>query len=421
MKIFYWFFESKKALGYCSFVPSTGTAMKSLFSLLCALACLTLVTCASGNSDIPAFTKQVDVFGIRIYATVTAPDERLLHAANVLAEFLDNDEDGIPDNPLVMEALLEKKAVLIMTKDSGEEWEAIHDDLHYVFPDGVYHDQFANETIPNAIEQGIFDGCWEETLHLITRLGYGNAYPAVFGLTSGTEIAAAVDLARGGHFEDVPDKYPEEAWYTYYDETCRYGCQINEYVYWALTSILGAQDIPGRLEQIGEEWPLNTREKLKEGDPAIYALLTDSKYKFPTVLPDGDYRAKEFMIVEKLFEIKVQEENYFPPEGRYPATVGFITECQAPGGEAVKIAFTISDEHKYGGRSLSLTTSIQLTLESELFKVLSQINPELKKLESIDGIDLTSVEGSSVWLTTEPIIGETGSVFPKIVKIESRD
>jgi hypothetical protein len=388
--------------------------------MLFASACLALVGCNSTEPDVPSFTKQVEVFGIRIYATATAPDEKLLHAANVLAEFLDNDEDGAPDNPRVVGALLQKKAILIMTKDSGEAWEAIHDDLHYVFPDGVYHDQFADETIPNAIDQGIFDGCWEETLHLITRIGYGDAYPSVFGLRSGTEIAAAVNLARGGHFENVPEKYPDDAWYTYYDETCRYGCQINEYMYWALTSILGAQDKPGRLEQIGEEWPLNTKEKVREGDPAIYALLTDPKYNFPTVLPDGKYGTKGFTIEEKRFEIKVQQENYVPPEGRYPATVRFITECQAPGGEAVKIAFTVSAGHEYAGRSLSMTVSTQLARDSELFRVLSQISPELRELEPVDKVDLRGFEGRSVWLTTEPMIGKTGSVFPKIVNIESR-
>ena len=41
-----------------------------------------------------------------------------------------------------------------------------------------------------------------------------------------------------------------------------------------------------------EEWRLNTAAKVKEGDPDLYRLLTDPKYRFPTVLPDGKYMAK---------------------------------------------------------------------------------------------------------------------------------
>jgi hypothetical protein len=63
-----------------------------------------------------------------------------------------------------------------------------------------------------------------------------------------------------------------------------------------LTSILGAQDFPGRYEQIKDEWRLNTREKVRQGDPAAYELFTNPKYKLPTVLPDGKYRAKTFTV-----------------------------------------------------------------------------------------------------------------------------
>ena len=99
-----------------------------------------------------------------------------------------------------------------------------------------------------------------------------------------------MDIARSGHFRQVPRAYPQKAWYTYDDETCDYGCQITEYMYWALTSILGAQEFPGRAEEIDEEWRLNTPELLQARDSRIYKLLTDSQYSFPTRLPDGKYR-----------------------------------------------------------------------------------------------------------------------------------
>jgi len=52
----------------------------------------------------------------------------------------------------------------------------------------------------------------------------------------------------------------------------------------------------GCLEQIGREWRLNTKEKVRERDPDVYAILTNPEYRLPTVLPDGKYKAKTFTI-----------------------------------------------------------------------------------------------------------------------------
>jgi len=249
-------------------------------------------TVSSSNSDRVYFSKHVVVFGIDVYASAKTADDKIIHAANVLAEYLDSDEDGVPNDPEVVNYLVSDNSALLMTDTESEferiDWDSVPD---HGFGQGLYDE----ETHPDGAAQGIFDASLEEVLHLVTW-GYINVYPAAFGAEPGSEIAKAMDEARGGYFGQVPDEYPPNAWYTYYDETCDYGCQIFEYFYWALTSILGAQDFPGRLEQIDDEWRLNTREKVMIGDPAVYALLTDQQYKLPTILPDGKYNAKTFEI-----------------------------------------------------------------------------------------------------------------------------
>ena len=134
-----------------------------------------------------------------------------------------------------------------------------------------------------------FDASLEEVLHLITHEGYAKVYPKIFGESKGSEVAKAMDNARGGYFITVPSKYPTGAWYSYDDKTCDYSCMITEYTYWSLTSILGAQAYPGRFEEIKHEWKLNTLEKVKNGDPSIYSILTNFDYKLPTKLPDNNY------------------------------------------------------------------------------------------------------------------------------------
>ena len=246
------------------------------------------------ESDPIVFTKHVIVFGIDVYATERTRDSKILHVANVLAEWLDSDEDGVPNNQEVVDAMVEDNSALLMTR-TGNEFDML--DWHLVPDHGTGQGLWDEETHPGGAEEGIFDASLEEILHLV-NFGYMEVYPDVFGTSHGTRIAIAMDRARGGYFRYVPDDYPPDAWYTYYDETCEYGCQINEYFYWALTSILGGQDFEGRLEDIDEEWRFNTRAKVEAGDTAIYALMTDPLYKLPDQLPDGIYDAETFTINE---------------------------------------------------------------------------------------------------------------------------
>jgi hypothetical protein len=121
-----------------------------------------------------------------------------------------------------------------------------------------------------------------------------------------------MDNARGGHFEERRDsdceddeqnedwevgqcalppngEYPGDAWYTYLDPTCSYGCMVTEYFYWALTALLEAQSDNHRCNDISDEWDLCTNKQVKLRDPDMYTLLTDSQYALPTILPDGNY------------------------------------------------------------------------------------------------------------------------------------
>ena len=240
------------------------------------------------------FSKRVDVFGIPVYATAGTPDSKVLHAANVLAQYLDNNADGEPDHAQV-HAMMKKKKAAMMMAATERSFERL--DVHRYIPERIWDAMvmqglFGEETLPGWTRRGRFDATLEEVLHLITHAGYAHVYPEVFGEKPGTQIAKAMDQARGGHFRRVPRSYPAGAWYTYDDRSCDYGCQVTEYTYWGLTSILGAQDYPGRGRDIGEEWRLNTRDKVRQRDPTLYRLLTDPKYRFPLILPDGKYRPR---------------------------------------------------------------------------------------------------------------------------------
>lgn len=239
---------------------------------------------ANTDGVLPDYNRKVVVFGVDIYAVSGVTDARLLHAANLMAQYLDNDEDGTIDNQAVLDAMLANRAYLVMWKNES--------DLDNAFINGRQGQDLGNdETIPEWHTNGHtgrFDAAIEEVWHIITNAGHASAYPDVFGTTIGTSLSNAMDIARGGQFTSIPSSYPDGAWYTYDDQTCDYDCQGGEYIYWAMSSILGAQE--NRLNEISQEWDLNTAALMQSTDTAAYALLTDPQYKFPTVLPDGTYK-----------------------------------------------------------------------------------------------------------------------------------
>lgn len=237
------------------------------------------------DNGFSSFNRKVIVFGIDIYAVAAVEDIKLLHAANVMAQYLDNDEDGTVDDQLVLDKMLENKAFMVMWKSEN--------DLDIDPPSGREGQDLGNdETHPNFVSNGRtgeFDATLEEVLHIINNAGHSNAYPQAFGQNVGSDLANAMDISRGGQFMTIPNQYPANAWFTYDDQTCDYAsCQTIEYLYWALTSMLGSQE--NRLNEIDNEWKLNTRQKVEDTDTAIFTLLTNPTFKMPTILPDGTYQ-----------------------------------------------------------------------------------------------------------------------------------
>lgn len=239
-----------------------------------------------GNDPNTLLSRNTTVFGVKVMANPSISNEKWDHAVAILSEYLDNDEDGIVDNADVQTALINHKAILAIVKSQSQI-------------DSLDFNKFGSNRVLTLIEDEMvvtrpitttFDPSLEEIWHLVTSAGYAFAYPDVFGEERHTEIADAMDEARGRYYKNVPSSYPEGAWYTYQDNGCDYHCQITEYIYWAMTSLLGLQSFDGRYEQIQHEWRLNTPELIQSGDPTVYALLTNPTYKFPTVAPDGHYR-----------------------------------------------------------------------------------------------------------------------------------
>ncbi len=235
------------------------------------------------------FNRKIEVFGIPVFSYSGVSDEDLVLSANVLAQWLDNDENGSVDNTLILDEMADRNSYLFIVRNQTQVES-------YNFQSGTAAYSLDAESIQQhwytTGPSGDPDGTMEESFHMISDIGYEGVYPDVFGRTTGTELTDAMDVARGGHFDQTPDEYPDGAWYTYDEQGCDYGCQTGEYFYWGMTSILGVH--VDRRTDIQREWQLYRPELVESTDPALFALLTDPQYIFPTKYPDGIYASPDF-------------------------------------------------------------------------------------------------------------------------------
>ena len=292
--------------------PPSPTACKSTVKVVgnvgdTAANMITTAVAKSAN-----YSKGLTIFGINILATSEVPDEKLLHAANITAELIDNNEDGTPDNTCVT-AILSKLGgyVSMYNKAEGNSVEINQEPLDEAGAGGS--GLGAYETLNNYADGKSHDASIEEIFHLITQRGYSRVYPKVFGEsnTSTSSLAKAMDTARGGEqrcakeecnwnynntscpiWSDLVDS--GDAWYFYADPTADYATMMTEYIYWSVSSNFGMHDSSAGRKKAKTEWCPNTNKLLKAQDPAVYKLVNNPKYAFPTVLPNASYSFYNF-------------------------------------------------------------------------------------------------------------------------------
>ncbi len=237
--------------------------------------------------------KYINVFDcIDIIAMDEILDHKILHVANVIAEWLDNDKNGVIDDNKVYYKLKGKKfndkaTIIIFTKETDLQFVRNIRETYFIKSNNLFN----NNIRPEGFDGTKIDSTIEETLQLIIKYGWSEAYPSIFGAID-SPIKKAMDKARGGIFTVIPKKYPKSAWYTYYDLSCNYDCQINEYLFWATVTYLegfNSNNWPGREVSYKKKWKPTTKAELLTYDPDIYNLLEDTKNYPIKNLPKGNY------------------------------------------------------------------------------------------------------------------------------------
>ena len=245
------------------------------------------------NPNHPAFSifsKYVNVLNcIHVYAESNITDEKVLHVAAVAAELLDNDEDGNVDNPLIEASLIELNTIMpVFQSENGNSIDTFFDNLE---DDGCLGAVlFRNEIDPSQPGHWGDDATVEEVLHTINSCGHVEVYPSLYALEPNSSyLTDAMDLARGGQFINIPDPYPEEAWYHYDDWSCEYDCMAMEYLYWCIVTNMGILADGETCSGIANEWEPCTPELFESTDTLMFNLVTNPENMLPQLAPDGNY------------------------------------------------------------------------------------------------------------------------------------
>ena len=153
----------------------------------------------------------IEVFGMYVMSTTSAPPEFVLHTANILAEFIDNDLDGVPDEPAVQDYLAKNNYVVaVWTTDLRDAfWENARGTFcedNVGMGASMYYDGDA-WAIGGIKQTGTWDTNLEEVWHVISS-GWYATYPEAFGnaedINESSLLRQAMDAARGGQFDRVP-------------------------------------------------------------------------------------------------------------------------------------------------------------------------------------------------------------------------
>jgi len=221
------------------------------------------------------FDKSALIFDtVLICGTSGVPADKLTYAANVAAEWLDNDEDGEVDEPRLLDTLKANKPVLVM---SAEGFSVVAMPRIMAALSGYRtQDLSAAETNPAGDRR---DASQEEIHHLIMNAGWQSLFPALFSeqANENSTLYQAWKFANdNGH-------------YAYDDPTCDDSCKVVEFVYLATAAYLGSD-----ADLASDELRLKTRAALGETIPAVVQLFESDDYVYPTDhWPDGTYPHSE--------------------------------------------------------------------------------------------------------------------------------
>lgn len=230
--------------------------------------------------------KHIDVFGIPVLAAPGVTDDYVLHVANILSGFIDNNYDGIADDANVMTQFADGLTGIVIYLDNNQKTNLAGtfgnfvDRTVSITSDNINLGGDAN----NNLRDYTLQVCLQE---LLIEKGYTVAY-ADLDYNRPTILTNAMDTARGGfQAGGLPGyNYPPFAWYT---EQSGLDYQNLTYFYLYLLVSAYAGSLSWRAGELSPDWQLATQQQLLDTDDAGVALLENPTWTLPLSEPVLDY------------------------------------------------------------------------------------------------------------------------------------
>ncbi len=215
------------------------------------------------------FGKSAIIFGhMLICAKDNISHEKLAHAAQVAAEWLDNDLDGQIDEPGLINSMKKSKPLLIMSQYEFTQQEIYK--LESSFDDYLGQDLYGEETKPGGY---IRDATQEEVLHLVVNSAWSVLYPEIFGQETSSKVYKEWEKAE------------RKGYYSYGDPTCDNICKSSEFFYLSTAAYLHAKS-----ELQSDEMRIKSKQELQEKLPQTFNIIESERYNYPkNHWPTGQY------------------------------------------------------------------------------------------------------------------------------------
>ncbi len=239
----------------------------------------------------PPFTKELQVYGLKLAARDDISDDFMRLVAKTIAEVFPRDAGLDPDlQRRVLESHYRYNALIPVplgddmsfTEENEEQWREIEKNnsvCDIIMQDG-----------PVGPEGQVMEVV-EHILHYVSDIGLHYAFPEVWGISADSELARAMSKAedegyyQASQYEDIED------------EEVRFRVQMQEFAYWFISTAWNLQAPYGPVWE--EEWVIRDQAELREKLPAMYAAYEETAARamvapsMQTLAEIGPMRAEE--------------------------------------------------------------------------------------------------------------------------------